>query len=56
MAILALTRRGFWIRIVVFAASLLLYTWIVRLMTREHSIAGIVVFPSWPFSASPASS
>jgi hypothetical protein len=44
MAISALTHRGFWTRIVVFTASLLLYAWIVRLMTREQSIVGIVLF------------
>jgi hypothetical protein len=44
MATPALTHRGFWTRIVVFTASLLLYAWIVRLMTREQSIAGIVLF------------
>jgi hypothetical protein len=44
MAIPALTHRGFWTRIVVFGASLLLYAWIVRLMIREHHIAGIVLF------------
>ena len=44
MAIPALTHRGFWTRIVVFTASLLLYAWIVRLMTREQSILGIVLF------------
>jgi hypothetical protein len=44
MATPVLTHRGFWTRIVVFAASLLLYAWIVRLMTREQSIVGIVLF------------
>ena len=44
MAIAALSRRGFWTRIVVFSASLLLYAWVVRLMTREHSIVGILLF------------
>jgi hypothetical protein len=43
MAIPALTHRGFWTRIVVFTASLLLYAWVIRLMTREHSIAGMVL-------------
>ena len=38
------TQRGFWARIVVFGGSLLLYAWVVRLMTREHSTAGIVLF------------
>ena len=44
MAIPALTRRGFWTRIVVFGASLLIYAWVVGLMTREHSIIGIALF------------
>jgi ATP/ADP translocase len=44
MEIRALTHRGYWTRIVVFTASLLLYAWIVRLMTQENSIAGIVLF------------
>jgi hypothetical protein len=44
MAIPALTRLGFWARLVVFCASLLLYAWVVRLMTREHSIVGIALF------------
>jgi hypothetical protein len=44
MGIPALTHRGFWTRLVVFGASLLLYAWVVRLMTREHSIVGISLF------------
>jgi hypothetical protein len=44
MAIPALTRRGFWTRIVVFGASLLVYAWGLRLMAREHSIAGLAIF------------
>jgi hypothetical protein len=44
MAIGSLTPRGFWTRIVVFSASLLLYAWVVRLMAREHSIIGIALF------------
>jgi hypothetical protein len=44
MAIPTFTQRGFWARIVVFGGSLLLYAWVVRLMTREHSTAGIVLF------------
>jgi hypothetical protein len=42
MAIPAFTRRGFWTRIVVFGASLLVYVWGVRLMAREHSIVGVL--------------
>jgi hypothetical protein len=44
MAIPTFTQRGFWARIVVFGGSVLLYAWVVRLMTREHSTAGIVLF------------
>jgi hypothetical protein len=42
MGIPTLTPRGFWTRIVVFGASLLVYAWGVRLMAREHSIVGIL--------------
>jgi len=42
MAIPAFTHRAFWIRIVVFGASLLVYAGGVRLMAREHSIVGIL--------------
>jgi hypothetical protein len=42
MAIPAFTHRGFWTRIVVFGASLLVYAWGVRLMAREHSIVGVL--------------
>jgi hypothetical protein len=42
MAIPAFTPRGFWTRIVVFGASLLVYAWGVRLMAREHSIVGVL--------------
>ena len=42
MAIPVLTHRGFWTRIVVFRASLLVYAWGVRLMAREHSIIGLL--------------
>ncbi len=44
MAIPALTRRGFWTRIVMFGANLLIYAWVVGLMTREHSIIGTALF------------
>ena len=44
MAIPALTHRGFWTRIVVFSASLLLYAWVARLMAREHSFIGVALF------------
>jgi hypothetical protein len=42
MAIPAFTHRGFWTRIVVFGASLLVYAWGIRLMAREHSIVGVL--------------
>jgi hypothetical protein len=44
MAIPTFTARGFWTRIVVFGASLLVYGWGLRLMARAHSIAGIAIF------------
>ena len=56
MAIPTFAQRGFWARIVVFGGSLLLYAWVVRLMTREHSTAGIVLFSLLALSASPGSS
>jgi hypothetical protein len=42
VAIPAFTHRGFWTRIVVFGASLLVYAWGVRLMAREQSIVGVL--------------
>jgi hypothetical protein len=42
MAIPAFTHRGFWTRIVVFGASLLIYAWGIRLMAREHNIVGVL--------------
>ena len=50
MAIPALTHRSFWTRLVVFGVSVLLYAWVVRLMTQEHSIIGTkayLVGPRW---------
>jgi hypothetical protein len=44
MAITVLTHRGFWTRIVVCGTGLLVYVWGMRLMAREHSIAGIALF------------
>ena len=44
MAIPALTHRSFWTRLVVFGVNVLLYAWVVRLMTQEHSIIGTVLF------------
>jgi len=45
------TRRGFWTRIIVVGAGLLL--WIMRFMVREGSLIGIVLFSFWLSSASP---
>jgi hypothetical protein len=36
------TPMGFWTRVVVFGAGLLLYLWLVRIMA-EHSLIGIVL-------------
>jgi hypothetical protein len=44
MAIPALTHRSFWTRLVVCGGSVLLYAWVVRLMTQEHSTIGTVLF------------
>jgi hypothetical protein len=43
MTLPAFTPRGFWIRIVVFGGSLLVYLWGVLIMRREHSLAGVVL-------------
>ena len=42
MAIPAFTHRGYWTRVVVFGASLLVYAWGLRLMAREHSVVGVL--------------
>jgi hypothetical protein len=39
----AFTPRGFWVRIVVFGGSLLVYLWGVLIMSRERSRAGVVL-------------
>jgi len=44
MAIPTFTQRGFWTRIVVFGASLLVYGWGFSLMARAQTIAGIAIF------------
>jgi hypothetical protein len=44
MANASLTHRGFWTRIVVFGAGLLVYAWGARLMARENSIVGVALF------------
>jgi tryptophan-rich sensory protein len=40
----ALTRRGFWTRVVLFSVTLVAYVSIAILMAREHSLAGVVLF------------
>jgi hypothetical protein len=43
MTLPAFTPRGFWVRIVVFGGSLLVYLWGVPIMRREHSLAGVAL-------------
>jgi hypothetical protein len=43
MTLPAFTPRGFWIRIVVFGGSLVVYLWGAMIMSREHSIAGVAL-------------
>ena len=47
MSVPALTPRGYWIRVVVFTAALLAYTWAAFLMAREHFWFGVgfIVLP-----------
>jgi hypothetical protein len=47
MSVPALTPRGFWIRVVVFTAALLVYTWAAFIMARKHFWFGVgfVVLP-----------
>jgi predicted cation transporter len=42
MAIPAFTHRGYWTRVVVFGAGLLVYAWGLRLMAQEHSVVGVL--------------
>jgi hypothetical protein len=43
----ALTRRGFWIRVMVFSVSLLVYTRVVLIMSKSATSSAIpVVLPS----------
>jgi hypothetical protein len=43
MTLPAFTHRGFWIRIVVFGGSLLVYLGGMLIMSREHSLAGVAL-------------
>jgi hypothetical protein len=43
MTLPAVTPRGFWIRIVVFGGSLVVYLWGAMIMSREHSLAGVAL-------------
>ena len=47
MSVPALTPRGFWIRVVLFTAALLVYTWAAFIMARKHFWFGVgfVVLP-----------
>jgi hypothetical protein len=40
----ALTPRGFWIRGIAVSANLAVFVYAARIMAREHSPAGIVLF------------
>ena len=43
MTLPAFTPRGFWIRIVVFGGSLVVYLWGAMIMSRVHSLAGVAL-------------
>jgi FtsH-binding integral membrane protein len=43
MTLPAVTPRGFWIRIVVFGGSLVVYLWGAMTISREHSLAGVAL-------------
>ncbi|HVD12948.1 MAG TPA: hypothetical protein VNK73_00700 [Actinomycetota bacterium] len=43
MTLPPLTPRGFWIRVLVFGAGLLVYLWAALIMIREHSRVGVVL-------------
>jgi hypothetical protein len=44
MTVPALTARGFWMRVVVFSASLLAYAWAAAIMLRERFLFGLGFF------------
>jgi hypothetical protein len=43
MTLPAFTPRGFWIRMAVFSGSLLVYLWGMLIVSREDSLAGVVL-------------
>jgi hypothetical protein len=43
MTLPPLTPQGFWTRLVVFGAGLLVYLWAVLMMIQEHSPIGVVL-------------
>jgi hypothetical protein len=43
MTLPALSPRGFWTRVAVFGASLVVYMWAVLIMAREDSLVGVVL-------------
>ena len=43
MTLPAFTPRGFWIRIVVFGGSLVVYLWGAMIMSRVHSLVGVAL-------------
>jgi hypothetical protein len=47
MSVPTLTSRGFWLRVVVFSAALLVYAWAAFLMARKHFWFGVgfIVLP-----------
>jgi hypothetical protein len=44
MTVPALTPRGFWMRVFVFGASLIVYLWAARIVLPEYGYIGIVPF------------
>jgi hypothetical protein len=56
MTLPALSPRGFWTRVAVFGASLVVYMWAVLIMAREDSLVGVCSSPSGLSSASLGSS
>jgi hypothetical protein len=47
MSIPRLTPRGFWTRVAVFGASLLVGVWAGLIMLREGSLIGVVLLSLW---------
>jgi hypothetical protein len=43
MALPPLTPRGFWTRVAVFGAGVLVFAWALMIMLRERSLIGVVL-------------